>query len=83
MNISVYLQSFDPLYDLRVELGLDNLLKHVKMTLVNPYFTATGLFAGVKSSQIPIQTPEHVADNVVRGILTNQGQQKRKVTRSF
>ena len=74
--------NYGPLQTYRVELGLDNLLKYVKMTLVNPYFTATGLFAGVKSSQIPIQTPDHVADNVVRGILTNQGR-KRKVNRSI
>ena len=78
INTFINQQSFyQNLYYLRVELGLDNLLKYVKMTLVNPYFTATGLFAGVKSSQIPIQTPDHVADNVVRGILTNQGQKKK------
>ena len=61
------------MYHLRVELGLMNMAKHVRMTLVNPYFTATGMFAGIKSSQIPIQTPDYVADNIVRGILTNQG----------
>ena len=47
--------------------------KQVRMTLVNPYFFSSGMFAGVKSSNIPIQTPDHVADNIVRGILTNQG----------
>ena len=61
------------MYQLRVELGLMNMAESVRMTLVNPYFISTGMFAGIKSSQIPIQTPDNVADNIVRGILTNQG----------
>ena len=47
--------------------------KSVRMTLVNPYFISTGMFAGIKSNQLPVQTPEFVADEIVRGILTNQG----------
>ena len=57
----------------RIELDFMNMAKCVKMTLVNPYFISTGMFAGIKSNQLPIQTPEFVADEIVRGILTNQG----------
>ena len=62
------------MHNYRVELGHMNMAKHVRMTLVNPYFVSTGMFAGINPGQlIPMQTPDYVADSIVRGILTNQG----------
>lgn len=40
----------------------------VKVTTVMPYYTDTGMFAGVRSPVIPILRPEHVANEVVAAI---------------
>uniref|UniRef100_A0A6A7GBS4 Short-chain dehydrogenase/reductase 3 n=1 Tax=Hirondellea gigas TaxID=1518452 RepID=A0A6A7GBS4_9CRUS len=38
-------------------------------TLVCPYYTDTGMFSGIKSSFVPVMTPEFVADEVADAII--------------
>ncbi|KAL6254266.1 hypothetical protein P5V15_014881 [Pogonomyrmex californicus] len=44
----------------------------IHMTLVCPYLINTGMFNGVKPRLMPMLEPEHVAEEVVVGILTNE-----------
>lgn len=37
-----------------------------------PYYIATGMFAGIGRSLIPILTPEYVVNETVKAILVNQ-----------
>jgi len=62
-------------------LGIDDALKvelmaqghdYIKTTVVCPYYISTGMFAGVNSKIIPILEPERVADEAVKGIITNK-----------
>ncbi|XP_020300720.1 short-chain dehydrogenase/reductase family 16C member 6-like isoform X2 [Pseudomyrmex gracilis] len=45
----------------------------IYMTLVCPYLINTGMFHGVQPSMLPMLEPEFVAEEVVAGILTNEG----------
>lgn len=51
-----------------VRLELAQQQSAVRVTTVTPYYTSTGMFAGVRSPIIPILPPERVVDAVVRGI---------------
>jgi all-trans-retinol dehydrogenase (NAD+) len=56
---------------LRLELQCDG-YNGIHSTVVCPFFINTGMFAGVKSSIIPIMEPEFVADEIMAAVLTNQ-----------
>lgn len=51
---------------LRIE--MDEQKTGVGVTTVMPYYISTGMFDGVKSSIIPILTPEKAANKIIRGI---------------
>ena len=62
-------------------LGLDDALKvelvaqghdYIKTTVVCPYYISTGMFEGVNCKIIPILEPERVAQEAVKGIITNK-----------
>lgn len=57
---------------LKVELMVQGLDSFIKTTVVCPYYTSTGMFAGVKSKIIPILEPEFVAEETVKAILMNK-----------
>lgn len=42
------------------------------MTLVCPYYIASGMFAGVKPRMFPMLTPKYVADQITKSVLLNE-----------
>lgn len=56
---------------LRLELLCDG-YDGIHSTVVCPYYIATGMFAGVSRSLIPILTPEYVVNETVKAVLVNQ-----------
>ena len=46
--------------------------KNVRVTTVAPYYIKTGMFEGVKSSILPIMSPEYVARKVLKAIEKNK-----------
>ena len=42
------------------------------MTLVCPYYIATGMFNGVKPRLFPMLEPKYVADKIVSAVLKNE-----------
>lgn len=56
---------------LRLELHCDG-YDGIHSTVVCPYYIATGMFAGIGRSLIPILTPEYVVDEAVKAIRVNQ-----------
>jgi short-subunit dehydrogenase len=54
-----------------VKIEMKQLKKDVKITTVNPYYIATGMFDGVKS-RLPILKPEKVARKIIRAIEKNR-----------
>lgn len=44
----------------------------IKVTTVLPYYTDTGMFAGVKSPLIPILKPEYVVERILKAINHNR-----------
>jgi len=57
---------------LKVELMVQELDSFIKTTVICPYYTSTGMFAGVSSKVIPILEPEFVAEEAVKAILMNK-----------
>jgi all-trans-retinol dehydrogenase (NAD+) len=55
---------------LRIE--LEQSKSGVRVTTVMPYYTNTGMFAGVRSRVIPILEPEYVAQQIVSAIRRNR-----------
>lgn len=63
-------------------MGMDESLRHelqvlgfghsIQTTVVCPYYIDTGMFAGVRSSVLPIYEPEQVVDLMLDGILLNK-----------
>jgi short-subunit dehydrogenase len=51
---------------LRIE--LEQAQSPIKVTTVMPYYINTGMFDGVQSRVIPILTPEHVVQQIIRAI---------------
>lgn len=56
---------------LRLELNCDG-YDGIHSTVVCPYYIATGMFAGISRSLIPILTPEYVVKETVKAVLVNQ-----------
>lgn len=54
---------------LRIELA--ELRPIIRVTRINPFYIATGMFAGVRSPIIPIMTPEAVIPRIIRAIERN------------
>ena len=57
---------------IQAELYSVGLQNHVYTTLINPYFTDTGMFNGVKTKQqqlLPILQPDYVVDKIIEAIL--------------
>lgn len=44
----------------------------IHMTLVCPYYIASGMFAGVKPRLMPMLTPKYVADRIVDSVQKNE-----------
>lgn len=44
----------------------------INLTLVCPYYIATGMFAGVKPRLMPMLEPKYVADNIVKSVQKNE-----------
>lgn len=44
----------------------------IHMTLVCPYYIASGMFAGVKPRMFPMLTPKYVADQITKSVLLNE-----------
>jgi all-trans-retinol dehydrogenase (NAD+) len=57
---------------LKVELMVQGLDSFIKTTVICPYYTSTGMFAGVSSKVIPILEPEFVAEEAVKAILMDK-----------
>lgn len=55
---------------LRIELFKSK--KSVRVTTVAPYYIKTGMFEGVKSSIIPILSPEYVSGKILKAIKRNK-----------
>lgn len=44
----------------------------IHMTLVCPYYIASGMFAGVKPRMFPMLTPKYVADQITLSVQKNE-----------
>lgn len=44
----------------------------INLTLVCPYYIATGMFTGVKPRLMPMLTPEYVADKITSAVQKNE-----------
>lgn len=45
---------------------------NIHLTLVNPYYIASGMFAGVRPRILPMLEPEYVAQSMVKSIRRNE-----------
>lgn len=56
---------------LRLELNCDG-FDGIHSTVVCPYYIATGMFAGIGRSLVPILTPEYVVNETIKAIRVEQ-----------